>query len=214
MVVQHCPFRVSQTRHRPSKLDVTKRFPSASNATEQIRRECASRERTQVPLRTSHKRTTPSSAPVITRFPCGLKLIDRVGVSRIGGRHKFLASEDEEEDEEEADRAEDEEEESVDVIDRLIGRAVSLENRQPQRWFLAVWRGDTTANATWLPEADFDTPSERSTHARSFVELQVCARARRFVGNLAAPSTHAVCHFREVAAGAPTKHGRRCVDSS
>ena len=33
------------------------------------------------------------------------------------------------------------------------------------------------------------------------------------VASLAAPSTHAVCHFREVAAGAPTKHGRRCVDA-
>ena len=69
IVVQHCPVSVSQTRHRPSKLDVTKRFPSALNATAQIRRECASRERTQFPLRTSHKRTTPSSAPVMTRLP-------------------------------------------------------------------------------------------------------------------------------------------------
>lgn len=43
---------------------------------------------------------------------------------------------------------------------------------------------------------DFDTPSEHATHARHFVELRLCARARRFIGNLAAPSTHAVCQMR------------------
>ena len=52
----------------------------------------------------------------------------------------------------------------MDVIDRLIGRAVSLENRQPQRWFLAVWRGDTTVNATWLPEAGWLKTAEHSRY--------------------------------------------------
>ena len=52
---------------------------------------------------------------------------------------------------------------------------------------------------------DFDTPEERDTHARSVVESRVCARARRFIGNFAAPSTHAICHLRNAAARG--KHG-------
>jgi len=68
--------------------------------------------------------------------------------------------------------------------------------------------------------ADIDTPTERSTHARSFVEFQVCARSRHFVGSLAAPSTHAVCQMRASVAMARNKGvrkgvgiDRRCVDA-
>ena len=67
-------------------------------------------------------------------------------------------------------------------------------------------------------EADFDTPTEHDTHARSIIELHVCARARRFVGNLAAPSTHAVCQLR--VASARVRGGqkssvspRQCIDA-
>ena len=57
----------------------------------------------------------------------------------------------------------------------------------------ALWMDDHVP--PWYA-TDFDTPLERTTHARSMVELRVCARARRFVGNLAAPSTHAICNLR------------------
>ena len=58
----------------------------------------------------------------------------------------------------------------------------------------ALWMDDHVP--PWYA-ADYDTPSERATHARSAVEQRLCARARRFVGSLAAPSTHAICHLRQ-----------------
>ena len=60
----------------------------------------------------------------------------------------------EEEEEEEAG-------EEADAIDRVVGRAVTLYNRRPQKWFLTVWTGKPVKDATWLPEADFDTPARR-----------------------------------------------------
>ena len=65
-----------------------------------------------------------------------------------------MLDEDEDEDESSTDE--------VDAIDRLVGRAVTLYNRRPQRWFLAVWRDKPLAQATWLPEADFDTQTRQT----------------------------------------------------
>ena len=62
----------------------------------------------------------------------------------------------------------------------------------------ALWMDDHVP--PWYA-TDIDTPLERTTHARSMVELRVCARARRFVGNLAAPSTHAICNMRGTSKG-------------
>ena len=65
---------------------------------------------------------------------------------------------------------------------------------------------------------DFDTPSEHDTHARALAELRVCSRARRFIGNLAAPSTHSVCQMREQslrskARGRSDRRGGGCEDA-
>ena len=57
----------------------------------------------------------------------------------------------------------------------------------------ALWMEDHVP--PWYT-ADFDTPLERGTHARSLVEMKLCAKAKHFVGSLAAPSTHAVCQMR------------------
>jgi len=70
----------------------------------------------------------------------------------------------------------------------------------------ALWMDDFVP--PWYT-TDFDTPSDRATHARSAVELRLCAKANRFVGSLAAPSTHAVCHLR----GAKAAGGGACDDA-
>ena len=77
------------------------------------------------------------------------------GTEELGGGDDDGGMQLEEDDEPE------EPEDEADAIDRLVGRAVTLYNRRPQRWFLAVWRGKPVKDATWLPEADFDTPARR-----------------------------------------------------
>ena len=61
----------------------------------------------------------------------------------------------------------------------LAGRVVRLEELVPP-WYMA----------------DFDSVGSSATPAREAVELQVCAHAERFIGNLAAPSTNEVCFLR------------------
>ena len=50
----------------------------------------------------------------------------------------------------------------------------------------------------WLV-TDYDVPGSNRTSARAFVEMLACAKAERFIGNLAAPSTHAICSQRHAA---------------
>ena len=59
---------------------------------------------------------------------------------------------------------------------------------------------------------DFDTPSEHATHALAAIELRLCAKARHFMGSLAAPSTHAVCHLRGARSAGMSKRGS-CDDA-
>jgi len=47
----------------------------------------------------------------------------------------------------------------------------------------------------WLV-TDYDTVESNATEALAAVEAEVCAHAQRFVGNLAAASTHAICRRR------------------
>ena len=63
-----------------------------------------------------------------------------------------------------------------------------------------VFRGRTVI---WMEEhvpawyvTDYDAQAESETHARALVESRLCVKARRFVGNLAAPSTHSICRWR------------------
>ena len=64
-----------------------------------------------------------------------------------------------------------------DEASRLFsGRLINIEDIMPA-WY----------------RVDYDTPETVETLAREYVEVSVCAQAERFVGNLAAPSTHAVC---------------------
>lgn len=83
----------------------------------------------------------------------------------------------------------------------------------------AIWMDDHVP--PWYT-SDFDTTVEHHTHARSFVELQVCARAKTFIGSLASPSTHAVCQLRMQTKSKASRVGRtlretgsrpRCTDA-
>ena len=47
----------------------------------------------------------------------------------------------------------------------------------------------------WLV-TDYDLPSSNRTSARAMIELLTCAKGERFVGNVAAQSTHTVCSQR------------------
>lgn len=65
-------------------------------------------------------------------------------------------------------------------------------------------------------QVDYDTPETRFTLAREYVELLVCAQAERFIGNLAAPSTHAVCSMSgrgSKGAGGGERSRERCIDA-
>ena len=68
---------------------------------------------------------------------------------------------------------------SSQLEDAFRGHIVSLEDLVP-KWY----------------RLDYDTIETTETLAREYVELLVCAQSERFIGNLAAPSTHAVCSLR------------------
>ncbi len=77
----------------------------------------------------------------------------------------------------------------------------------------ALWMDDYVQ--PWY-RTDVDTPSAYLTHARSYVELHVCARARRVVGNFAAPSTRAICQLKSgTAAGSGNAlRAGECIDTN
>ena len=72
-----------------------------------------------------------------------------------------------------------------------------------------VWMDDPVPR--WLV-TDYDTPTSNDTYARSLIEADVCARAERFVGNLAAPATHAVCGRRSQLSRAGSRE-QHCSDA-
>ena len=76
----------------------------------------------------------------------------------------------------------------------------------------AVWMDDYVSR--WLV-TDYDVRGSNRTSARALVELLVCAKAERFVGNIFAPSTHAICHQRHASRKAsPLKSNRMgCEDA-
>lgn len=69
----------------------------------------------------------------------------------------------------------------------------------------------------WLV-VDFDVVGSNGTEALAAVEMEVCAHAQRFVGNLAAASTHRICRRRRTidrrrASKAPARGSQACQDA-
>jgi hypothetical protein len=75
----------------------------------------------------------------------------------------------------------------------------------------AVWMDDYIPR--WLV-TDYDMPGSNRTSARALVELLACAKAERFLGNVAAPSTHAVCHHRHASRKAGPKSNRMACEDA
>ena len=83
------------------------------------------------------------------------------------------------------------------VVMRHLGdRAVRMDDYVP-RWLVT----------------DYDTPGTNRTSARALVALYACAKAERFVGNVAAPSTHAVCHQRHASRKSNRSGRTGCEDA-
>lgn len=82
----------------------------------------------------------------------------------------------------------------------VIGDANATEEQELRRHVAhalgrrrAVWMDDYVPR--WYL-TDVDTPGETHTFARSVVELKLCSRAKRFMGNCAASSTRVICEAR------------------
>ena len=85
---------------------------------------------------------------------------------------------------------------SGEVIRHLGDRAVRMDDYVP-RWLVT----------------DYDTPRANRTSARALVALYACAKAERFVGNVAAPSTHAICHQRHASRKSNRSGRTGCEDA-
>ena len=117
----------------------------------------------------SMSREFPASSDSAVTFPTAEALV-RLAAKRVGNskRNVLVVSD-----------SPDDPLASSGVMQHLGKRAVRMDDYVP-RWLVT----------------DYDMPGSNRTSARALVELYVCAKAELFVGNVATPSTHAVCHQR------------------